>query len=115
MNADAIKTSAGALHTIPVCREQNLKDAITFLKNSGVKVVAATEKAARFYTDCDFAVPTAIVMGAEDTGVAADHLRASDELVKIPQSGTIQSLNVSVAAGVLIYEVIRQRTLTTNN
>lgn len=115
VNADAIKTSAGALHTIPVCREQNLKDAITFLKNSGVKVVAATEKAARFYTDSDFAVPTAIVMGAEDTGVAADHLRVSDELVKIPQSGTIQSLNVSVAAGVLIYEVIRQRTLTTNN
>lgn len=115
VNADAIKTSAGALHTIPVCREQNLKDAITFLKNSGVKVVAATEKAARFYTDSDFAVPTAIVMGAEDTGVAAEHLRVSDELVKIPQSGTIQSLNVSVAAGVLIYEVIRQRTLTTNN
>lgn len=115
VNADAIKTSAGALHTIPVCREQNLKEAITFLKNSGVKVVAATEKAARFYTDSDFAVPTAIVMGAEDTGVAAEHLRVSDELVKIPQSGTIQSLNVSVAAGVLIYEVIRQRTLTTNN
>ena len=115
VNADAIKTSAGALHTIPVCREQNLKEAITFLKNSGVKVVAATEKAARFYTDSDFAVPTAIVMGAEDTGVAAEHLRVSDELVKIPQSGTIQSLNVSVAAGVLIYEVIRQRTLTTNH
>ena len=115
VNADAIKTSAGALHTIPVCREQNLKEAITFLKNSGVKVVAATEKAARFYTDSDFAVPTAIVMGAEDTGVAAEHLRVSDELVKIPQSGTIQSLNVSVAAGVLIYEVIRQRTLATNH
>ena len=63
VNADAIKTSAGALHTIPVCREQNLKDAIVFLKNSGIKVVAATEKAARFYTESDLSVPTAIVIG----------------------------------------------------
>ncbi|HBK41412.1 23S rRNA (guanosine(2251)-2'-O)-methyltransferase RlmB [Proteiniphilum sp. UBA1028] len=109
VNADAIKTSAGALHTIPVCREQNLKEAIVFLRNSGVKVVAATEKAATFYTDSDFSVPTAIVMGAEDMGVASDHLRVSDELVKIPQFGNIQSLNVSVAAGVMIYEVVRQR------
>jgi len=115
VNADAIKTSAGALHTIPVCREQNLREAIIFLKNSGVKVVAATEKAARFYTDSDYSVPTAIVMGAEDTGVATDHLRASDELVRIPQFGSIQSLNVSVAAGVLIYEVIRQRSLTASS
>jgi 23S rRNA (guanosine2251-2'-O)-methyltransferase len=109
VNADAIKTSAGALHTIPVCREQSLKEAIVFLKNSGIKVVAATEKAANYYTESDFSVPVAIVMGAEDMGVAADHLRVSDELVRIPQIGTIQSLNVSVAAGVLIYEVVRQR------
>ncbi|MBK5195376.1 MAG: 23S rRNA (guanosine(2251)-2'-O)-methyltransferase RlmB [Proteiniphilum sp.] len=109
VNADAIKTSAGALHTIPVCREQSLKEAIVFLKNSGIKVVAATEKAASYYTESDFNVPVAIVMGAEDMGVAADNLRVSDELVRIPQIGTIQSLNVSVAAGVLIYEVLRQR------
>jgi len=109
VNADAIKTSAGALHTLPVCREQNLKEAIVFLKNSGIKVVAATEKAANYYTQSDFNVPVAIVMGAEDMGVAADNLRVSDELVRIPQIGTIQSLNVSVAAGVLIYEVVRQR------
>ena len=109
VNADAIKTSAGALHTIPVCREQNLKEAIVFLRNSGIKVVAATEKAAAFYTDSDFTVPSAIVMGAEDMGVATEHLRVSDELVKIPQFGRIQSLNVSVAAGVMIYEVVRQR------
>lgn len=115
VNADAIKTSAGALHTIPVCRENNLKEAIVFLKNSGIKVVAATEKAANFYTDSDFTVPSAIVMGAEDMGVATEHLRVSDELVKIPQSGNIQSLNVSVAAGVLIYEVVRQRGLITDN
>lgn len=109
VNADAVKTSAGALHSIPVCREKSLKEAIVFLKNSGVKVVAATEKAAAFYTECDLTVPVAIVMGAEDTGVANEHLRVSDELVKIPQFGTIQSLNVSVAAGVLIYEAVRQR------
>jgi len=109
VNADAIKTSAGALHTIPVCREQNLKEAIVFLRNSGIKVVAATEKAAGLYTDSDFTVPSAIVMGAEDMGVSTEHLRVSDELVKIPQFGRIQSLNVSVAAGVMIYEVVRQR------
>jgi rRNA methylase, putative, group 3 len=111
VNADAIKTSAGALHTIPVCREQSLKEAIVFLKNSGIKVVSATEKAANFYTETDLSVPVAIVMGAEDMGVDAEQLRVSDELVKIPQFGTIQSLNVSVAAGVIIYEVVRQRHL----
>ena len=109
VNADAVKTSAGALHSIPVCREQSLREAIIFLKNSGVKVVTATEKASAYYTESDLTLPVAIVMGAEDTGVAADHLRVSDELVRIPQFGTIQSLNVSVAAGVLIYDVIRQR------
>lgn len=109
VNADAIKTSAGALHSIPVCRENSLKEAIVFLKNSGIKVVAATEKAASFYTEPDLSAPVAIVMGSEDTGVAPEHLRICDELVRIPQFGMIQSLNVSVAAGVLIYEVVRQR------
>lgn len=112
VNADAIKTSVGALHSIPVCREKNLKEAIVFLKNSGIKVVAATEKAASFYTETDLSVPVAIVLGSEDTGVAPEHLRVCDELIRIPQSGTIQSLNVSVAAGVLIYEVVRQRGFT---
>ena len=109
VNADAMKTSAGALHSIPVCRERSLKEAIVFLRNSGIKVVTATEKAAELYTGTDMTVPVALLMGAEDTGVASEHLRLSDELVKIPQFGAIQSLNVSVAAGVLIYEVIRQR------
>lgn len=109
VNADAIKTSAGALHSIPVCRERNLKEAVQFLRNSGVKVVAATEKAADNYTVSDMKVPTAIVMGSEDLGVSNDILRICDHLVKIPQFGTIQSLNVSVACGIMIYEVIRQR------
>lgn len=111
VNADAIKTSAGALHTLPVCREKSIKEAIGFLKNSGIKVVAATEKAATVYTETDLTVPVALVMGSEDRGIAPEHLRISDELVKLPQFGNIQSLNVSVAAAVMIYEVIRQRTV----
>ena len=109
VNADAIKTSAGALHTLPVCRENNLKEAVVFLKNSGIKVVAATEKAAKNHTESDLSVPVAILLGSEDEGVSTEILRITDDLVKIPQFGTIQSLNVSVAAGVMIYEVIRQR------
>lgn len=111
VNADAIKTSAGALHLIPVCRENNLKEAVVFLKNSGIKVVAATEKAAKNYTETDLSVPVAILMGSEDEGVSPEILRICDELIKIPQFGSIQSLNVSVAAGVMVYEVIRQRKL----
>ncbi|MDR1811172.1 MAG: 23S rRNA (guanosine(2251)-2'-O)-methyltransferase RlmB [Prevotella sp.] len=109
VNADAVKTSAGALLKIPVCKENSLKDAIRFLKDSGVKVVAATERAAQNHTAADYTCPVALVMGAEDVGVSSDNLRLCDELVKIPQFGSIASLNVSVAAGVLIYEVIRQR------
>lgn len=109
VNADAIKTSAGALLKIPVCKEQSLTSAIQFLKNSGIKVVAATERGADDYTSVDYSGPIAFVMGAEDTGVSNDNLRIADNLVKIPQFGTIGSLNVSVAAGVLIYEVIRQK------
>lgn len=109
VNADAVKTSAGALHTIPVCRERSLKGAVQFLKDSGVKVVAATEKAADNYTVSDLSVPVAIVMGSEDLGVSNEILRICDHLVKIPQFGTIQSLNVSVACGVMIYEAVRQR------
>ena len=108
INADAVKTSAGALHTLTVCREKNLKDAMILLKNSGVHVVAASEKAAKEYTEADYRGPLAIVMGAEDTGVAAEHLRICDELVRIPLMGKIASLNVSDAAGILMYEALRQ-------
>ncbi|SHF05818.1 23S rRNA (guanosine(2251)-2'-O)-methyltransferase RlmB [Dysgonomonas macrotermitis] len=111
VNADAVKTSAGALLKIPVCKEQNLTEALHFIQNSGVKLIAATERGAEVYTKVDYTGPVAIVMGAEDTGVSNDNLRICDELVKIPQFGTIGSLNVSVAAGVLIYEVIRQKSI----
>lgn len=109
VNADAVKTSAGALHSLTVCREKNLKDAIILLKNSGVHVIAATEKAEKNYTEADYSGPLAIIMGAEDSGVAAEHLRICDELVRIPLLGNIASLNVSVAAGILMYEAVRQR------
>lgn len=111
VNADAVKTSAGALLKIPVCKEPNLTSAIQFLRNSGIKVVAASERGADIYTEVDYTGPIAFVMGAEDVGVANENLRIADNLVKIPQFGTIGSLNVSVAAGVLIYEVIRQKGL----
>ena len=109
VNADAIKTSAGALHTIPVCKEKNLTDVVKFLKNCGIRVIAATEKSSKNYTEGNFSDPVAIVMGAEDTGVSPDILRLCDEMVQIPIKGNISSLNVSVAAGVLMYETVRQR------
>ena len=103
VNADAIKTSAGALHTLPVCREQNLTNTIKFLKDSG------TEKGDYDYSKANYMDPTCIIMGAEDKGVSYEHLALCDEWIKIPMKGTIESLNVSVAAGVLIYEAVKQR------
>jgi len=111
LNGDAVKTSAGALLSIPVCREANLGNAIKYLSNSGLRIVAASEKSEKNYTKMSAAEPIAIVMGAEDFGVSPDHLRLCDEMLSIPMLGAIDSLNVSVAAGVLIYEVVRQRQL----
>ncbi len=109
VNADAVKTSAGALHTLPVCKESSINESIKFLKNCGFKIVAATEKSQKDYTTIDYTVPTAIVMGGEDMGVAMDNLRICDEMVSIPILGNIASLNVSAAAAVLLYEVVKQR------
>ena len=109
VNADAIKTSAGALHVLPVCKEKSIEESIRFLQASGVKVYAASEKAYENYTSIKYDGPVAIVMGAEDKGVSMDNLRICDSMVKIPQFGTIGSLNVSVASSILIYEVVRQR------
>lgn len=106
---DAVKTSAGGLFYIPVCRERDTVSAIRLLRDSGVKVVGATEKGAVNYTAADYTGPVAIVMGSEDTGISNEVLRLCDELVAIPMLGNIGSLNVSVAAGVLMYEVVRQR------
>ena len=109
VNADAVKTSAGALHYLPVCREKNVVSAIRFLKDNGYQIVAASEKAQITYTQPDYTGPVAIVMGAEDTGISPEVLRLCDTMVSIPQFGNIGSLNVSVAAGVMMYEVVRQR------
>lgn len=109
LNSDAVKTSAGALHLIPICRSKNLGATVKFLKNSGLKIIAATEKGEKFYDEIPMTNPIAIIMGSEDSGIEATLLRSADELVKIPQYGRIGSLNVSVAAGVIIYEAVRQR------
>jgi len=109
INADAVKTSAGALNTLTVCREATLREAIMLLKLSGVRIIAASEKAEVEYTAGDYSGPIALVMGAEDTGVAPEHLKLCDELVKIPMHGNIASLNVSVAAGILLYEALKSR------
>lgn len=106
---DAVKTSAGGLFYVPVCRERDLVSAVRLLRDSGVKVVGATEKGARDYTEIDYSVPVAIVMGSEDTGISSEVLRLCDELAAIPMLGNIGSLNVSVAAGVMMYEAVRQR------
>lgn len=109
VNADAIKTSAGALHKLPVCREQSLLGTIKYLKECGFKIVAATEKGDYDYTKANYKDPVCIIMGAEDTGIPYEHLALCDEWIKIPLFGSIGSLNVSVAAGILIYEAIKQR------
>lgn len=109
INSDAVKTSAGALLSIPVCREENLTEALRFITASGIKLIAATEKATGDYTATDYNDPIAIIMGSEEDGVAPENLRLCNEQVRIPLLGKIESLNVSVAAGVLIYEAVRQR------
>lgn len=109
INADAIKTSAGALLSIPVCREHSLSNALKFLSSSGIRLIAATEKAAENYTDISYVDPVAIVMGSEDEGIDPAHLRLCDDLTVIPLHGKIESLNVSVATGIMLYEVVRQR------
>lgn len=112
VNGDAMKTSAGALNYLPVCREKSISGAVKFLKDNGIQIVAATEKGARNYTEGNYTGPVAIVMGAENVGISAEVLRQADTLAAIPQLGNIGSLNVSVAAGVMIYEVVRQRLIT---
>lgn len=109
VNADAVKTSAGALNYLPVCRERNLVKAVHYLRDSGFKVMGASGKTDLNYTKADFTGPVAIVLGAEDTGISTDVLKLCDTLVAIPEFGQINSLNVSVAGGIMIYEVVRQR------
>jgi 23S rRNA (guanosine2251-2'-O)-methyltransferase len=109
INSDAIKTSAGALHKVAVCRSDNLKTTLEFLKDSGLQVVSCTEKTDTLYYETDLTLPTAIIMGSEEDGISGEYIKRSDALVKIPLLGEIGSLNVSVAAGILLFEAVRQR------
>ncbi len=106
---DAVKTSAGALNHLPVCRVKNLKETVRFLQNSGLHIVACTEKTEATLYDVDFKKPVGIVIGSEEDGISNDILRIADDLAAIPMYGRIGSLNVSVATSVIIYEAVRQK------
>ncbi|MFY0598147.1 MAG: 23S rRNA (guanosine(2251)-2'-O)-methyltransferase RlmB [Cyclobacteriaceae bacterium] len=109
INPDAVKTSAGALNFIPVCRERNLSDVIRLLKDSGLSIISCSEKGNKQIAYTDLTGPTAIIMGNEEEGVSSDLLAMSDVVASIPMTGKIASLNVSAAAGMVLYEVTRQR------
>ncbi|ESU27326.1 putative tRNA:rRNA methyltransferase [Flavobacterium limnosediminis JC2902] len=109
VNGDTVKTSAGAVFNVPICKVDHIKDAIFYLQGSGIKTVAATEKTEQNIYDIDFSEPVAIIMGSEDRGVNPSVLKIVDEKAKLPMFGTIGSLNVSVACGAFLYETIRQR------
>lgn len=109
ISEDAIKTSSGALLRVPICREPNLKTVINFAKQSGMQVVAATEKASQSYLTIDYTKPTLLIMGSEDTGISNELLKLADYRAALPIRGEVQSLNVSVAAAIFMYEALRQR------
>lgn len=109
INGDAIKTSAGALHRLKVCREDNLKVTLEFLKEAGLQIISCHEKTDNLIYDADFTAPTAIIMGSEENGISNEYLKRSDLQVKIPMIGKIASLNVSVATGIVLFEAVKQR------
>lgn len=106
---DAIKTSSGALNHLPVCRASDMKKLVQQLKDNGIRVVACTEKTSADIYSADFKSPVALIVGSEEDGISPELLKAADELVRIPLKGKVGSLNVSVAAGIAIYEAIRQK------
>lgn len=109
INGDAIKTSAGAVFKIPICKVDHIKDAVFHMQASGIKVIAATEKAEHLLYDVSFSEPCAIIMGSEGRGINPSVIKAVDEQAKLPILGSIESLNVSVACGAFLYEAVRQR------
>jgi 23S rRNA (guanosine2251-2'-O)-methyltransferase len=110
ISSDAMKTSAGALNHLPVSREKDLKKTLKLLRDSGIKVIACTEKAKKTIYEIEISGPVALIVGSEEDGISDELLRDADELAMIPMRGKIGSLNVSVAAGVAVYEVVRNRT-----
>ncbi len=111
INADAMKTSSGALNFLPVCREADLTQTVRQLQASGIQVVACTEKVTKTIYEVDFTLPTALILGSEEDGISDALLRLADELGSIPLHGRVGSLNVSVANGVVVYEALRQRSV----
>mgnify|MGYP006306472715 CR=1 FL=1 len=111
INSFAQKASAGALNLIPIHRTENLPSTIRFLKESGLQIIAATEKADQVYYEASFEKPMALILGAEEKGIPSEHLKLADAMIKIPIIGQIESLNVSVAAGIIIFEALKQRTV----
>ena len=109
VNGDTVKTSAGAVFNVPICKVDHIKDAVFYLQGSGIKTVAATEKTENILYDISLNEPIAIIMGSEDKGVNPSVLKIVDEKAKLPMFGTISSLNVSVACGAFLYETLRQR------
>lgn len=109
VGGDAMKTSAGALAHVPICRVASLREAIAYLQASGLHILACHENAPQSLYATDLNLPLALILGAEDQGIAPAHLRLADAQVKIPMTGPIASLNVSVAAAVVLYEAVRQR------
>ena len=109
VTADTIKTSAGAAFNIPIAKVDHLKDAVFYLQASGIKVIAASEKTENTIYSVSFTEPCGIVMGSEDSGISPSILKVADATAKLPLLGSIGSLNVSVACGVFLYEVVRQR------
>ncbi|KAF0195198.1 MAG: 23S rRNA (guanosine2251-2'-O)-methyltransferase [Bacteroidetes bacterium] len=109
VNGDAMKASAGALSSLPVHKSPNLKITIDYLKESGLRIVAASEKGKKNYYDASFTGPLAVIMGSEEDGVSGEYLRRCNDVVSIPMRGQIESLNVSVAAGILLFEVVKQQ------
>ena len=109
INGDTIKTSAGAVFNIPICKVDHIKDALFYLQASDIEVIAATEKTDQTLYDIDFNTGCAIIMGAEDRGISPSVLKLVNHKAKLPMYGSIASLNVSVACGAFLYEVVRQR------
>lgn len=111
VGSDAMKTSSGALNYLNVCRSENLKETIQYLKDYGFQIVSCTEKTEDSVYKPDYTVPTAIIMGSEENGISDEYLKMSDHRAKIPLQGKVDSLNVSVSTAVIVYEVVRQRSL----
>jgi 23S rRNA (guanosine2251-2'-O)-methyltransferase len=109
ITADAVKTSAGALHSFPVCREKSIVRAIEYLKESGLRIFCAAEKSGETASMIKLTGPSVLILGSEDIGISRELKALSDHQISIPMTGTIGSLNVSVAAGILLYEIVRQR------